>query len=141
MCLTSHAAHDPVRIKCQIADGGFVYKLGDAVSMKEGTAGGVATLGLMQKFDFPVMIQGYKFLLRITPATISAERFPYYGHFYGCMAMRLLGLEYKDDKDFRENTAAYIAEIVRSGIEAVPARQWEAAAALGLIDAPRPAAP
>ncbi|MBV8096064.1 MAG: ABC transporter permease subunit, partial [Acetobacteraceae bacterium] len=29
-------------------------------------------------------------------------------------------------------TAAYIAEIVRSGIEAVPAGQWEAAAALGL---------
>jgi hypothetical protein len=97
--------------KCQIADGGFVYKLGDSVSMKEGTAGGVATLGLMQKFDFPVMIQGYKFLLKITPATISAERFPYYGHFYGCMAMRLLGLEYKDDKDFREKTAAYIAAV------------------------------
>ncbi len=29
-------------------------------------------------------------------------------------------------------TAAYIAEIVRSGIEAVPSGQWEAAAALGL---------
>src|SRR6516165_3570254 len=97
--------------KCQVADGGFVYKLGDAVSMKEGTAGGVATLGLMQKFDFPVMIKGYRFLLRITPATISAERFPYYGHFYGCMAMHLLGLEYKDDKDFREKTAAYIAAV------------------------------
>jgi hypothetical protein len=97
--------------KCQIADGGFVYKLGDAVSMKEGTAGGVATLGLMQKFDFPVMIKGYKFLLQITPATISAERFPYYGHFYGCMAMRLLGLEYKVDKDFREKTAAYLAAV------------------------------
>jgi hypothetical protein len=97
--------------KCQIADGGFVYKLGDAVSMKEGAAGGVATLGLMQKFDFPVMIKGYKFLLQIAPATISAERFPYYGHFYGCMAMHLLGLEYKDDKDFREKTAAYIAAV------------------------------
>jgi hypothetical protein len=97
--------------KCQIADGGFVYKLGDAVSMKEGTAGGVATLGLMQKFDFPVMIKGYKFLLQITPAAISTERFPYYGHFYGCMAMHLLGLEYKDDKDFRENTAAYIVAV------------------------------
>jgi len=97
--------------KCQVADGGFVYKLGDAVSMKEGTAGGVATLGLMQKFDFPVMIQGYRFLLRITPATISAERFPYYGHFYGCMAMRLLGLEYQEDKEFREKTAAYLAAV------------------------------
>jgi hypothetical protein len=94
--------------KCQIKDGGFVYKLGDAVSMKEGTAGGVATLGLMQKFDFPVMIKGYKFLVQLTPAGISKERFPYYGHFYGCMAMRLLGQEYKDDKEFREKTHAYI---------------------------------
>jgi len=94
--------------KCQIQDGGFVYRLGDAVSMKEGTAGGVATLGLMQKFDFPVMIKGYKFLVQLTPAGISKERFPYYGHFYGCMAMRLLGQEYKDDKEFREKTHAYI---------------------------------
>ncbi|HTU22848.1 MAG TPA: prenyltransferase/squalene oxidase repeat-containing protein [Gemmataceae bacterium] len=97
--------------KCQIADGGFVYKIGDAVSMKEGTAGGVATLGLMQKFDFPVMIKGYKFLLKLTPHGISTERFPYYGHFYGCMSMRLLGQEYKDDKDFREKTAGYIAGV------------------------------
>src|SRR5262249_5701259 len=61
------------------------------------------------KFDFGVMINGYKFLLKITPATISAERFPYYGHFYGTMGMQLLGQEYKDDKEFREKTAAYIA--------------------------------
>jgi hypothetical protein len=97
--------------KCQIKDGGFVYKLGDQTSMKEGTAGGVATLGLMEKFDFPVMIQGYKFLVRLTPAAISGGSFPYYGHFYGCMSMRLLGLEYKDDKEFREKTAAYIAGV------------------------------
>lgn len=97
--------------KCQIKDGGFVYKLGDQVSMKEGTAGGVATLGLMQKFDFPVMIKGYKFLVELTPAAISRERFPYYGHFYGCMAMRLLGQEYQDDKEFREKTRAYIAAV------------------------------
>ena len=97
--------------KCQIKDGGFVYKLGDQVSMKEGTAGGVATLGLMQKYDFPVMIKGYKFLVQLTPAGISRERFPYYGHFYGCMAMRLLGQEYEDDKDFREKTRAYVAGV------------------------------
>ena len=95
--------------KCQAKDGGFVYRLGDQVSMKEGTAGDVATLGLMQKFDFPVMIKGYQFLVRLTPAAISAERFPYYGHFYGCMAMRLLGQEYQEDRDFREKTRAYIA--------------------------------
>jgi hypothetical protein len=95
--------------KCQSPDGGFNYRLGDGTSMKEGTAGDVATLGLMQKFDFPVMIKGYQFLVKLTPAAISAERFPYYGHFYGCMGMQLLGQEYKDDKAFREGTKAYIA--------------------------------
>jgi prenyltransferase beta subunit len=95
--------------KCQSPDGGFNYRLGDGTSMKEGTAGDVATLGLMQKFDFPVMIKGYQFLIKLTPAAISAERFPYYGHFYGCMGMQLLGQEYKDDKAFREGTKGYIA--------------------------------
>ncbi len=107
--------------KCQIKDGGFVYKLGDQVSMKEGTAGGVATLGLMQKFDFPVMIKGYKFLVQLTPAAISRERFPYYGHFYGSMAMRLLGQEYQDDKEFREKTRAYIAGVQKELVS------WQAA--------------
>jgi hypothetical protein len=97
--------------KSQSKDGGFNYKLGDGTSMKEGTAADVATLGLMQKFDFPVMIKGYQFLLKLTPAAISKERFPYYGHFYGCMAMTLLGQEYKDDKDFREKTGGYVAGV------------------------------
>jgi hypothetical protein len=97
--------------KCQTKEGGFNYKQGDGTNMKEGTAGDVATLGLMQKFDFPVMIKGYQFLVKLTPAAISAERFPYYGHFYGCMAMHLLGQEYGDDKDFREKTRAYIAGV------------------------------
>jgi hypothetical protein len=95
----------------QSADGGFNYRLGDGTSMKEGTAADVATLGLMQKFDFPVMIKGYQFLVKLTPAAISAERFPYYGHFYGCMGMRLLGQEYADDKAFREGTRNYIAGV------------------------------
>jgi hypothetical protein len=97
--------------KCQNADGGFDYKQGDKVSMKEGTAGGVATLGLMKKFDFPVMIKGYQFLVKITPATISAGGFPYYGHFYGCMGMHLIGDEYKEDKEFREKTSQYVAGV------------------------------
>jgi len=97
--------------KCQSEDGGFNYKLGDGSSMKEGTAADVATLGLMQKFDFPAMIKGYKFLVKLTPAGISAERFPYYGHFYGCMGMQLLGQEYKDDKAFQQGTAAYITGV------------------------------
>jgi hypothetical protein len=95
--------------KCQSPDGGFNYRLGDGSSMKEGTAGDVATLALMQKFDFPVMIKGYRFLIKLTPAAISAERFPYYGHFYGCMGMQLLGQEYRDDRAFREGTRGYIA--------------------------------
>jgi hypothetical protein len=94
--------------KCQTEDGGFEYKLGDRVSMKEGTAADVATLGLMKKFDYVVMVKGYQFLLKTTPATISGERFPYYGHFYGCMGMHLLGQEYQQDKEYREKTKGYI---------------------------------
>ncbi len=96
--------------KCQTKEGGFNYQLGDNTNMKEGTAAAVATLGLMQKFDFKVMLDGYKFLLKITPKTISNERFPYYGHFYGQMGMRLLGQEYSDDKEYSAKTRGYIEE-------------------------------
>jgi hypothetical protein len=96
--------------KCQTKLGGFNYRQGDGSNMKEGTAAAVATLGLMKKFDFEVMINGYKFLLKTTPAAISAERFPYYGHFYGCMGMHLLWQEFKDDKEFHKNTTEYIAQ-------------------------------
>ena len=94
--------------KCQAADGGFNYHLGDGTSMKEGTAAAVATLGLMQKFDFQVMINGFNFLQRLSPEAISKERFPYYGHFYGSMGMHLLYQEYKGDKQFEGKTADYI---------------------------------
>jgi hypothetical protein len=97
--------------KCQNEDGGFDYRLGDSTSMKEGTAAAVSTLGLMKKFDYTVMIKGYQFLLKITPATITKERFPYYGHFYGTMGMHLLWQEYKVDKTFRTNTQTYIAAV------------------------------
>lgn len=95
--------------KCQTNMGGFNYSLGDGQNMKEGTAAGMATLGLMSKFDNQVMIKAYQFLLKTTPAAISAERFPFYGHFYGCMGMKLLGQEFSDSKDFREKTAGYVA--------------------------------
>jgi len=92
--------------KCQNKDGGFDYQLGPGeTSMKEGTAADVATLALMEKFDYSVMINGYKFMIKITPAGISSERFPYYGHFYGCMGMRLLGEEFKP---YRKQTQGYI---------------------------------
>src|SRR5262249_55473794 len=94
--------------KCQTAEGGFNYQLGDGSNMKEGTAAGVATLGLMKQFDTTVMLKGYQFLLKLTPAAISVERFPYYGHFYGCMGMQLLGQEFKDDKDYSDKTGGYI---------------------------------
>jgi prenyltransferase beta subunit len=97
--------------KCQAKDGGFNYQLGDGTSMKEGTAAAVATLGLMQKFDFQVMINGFNFLLKITPATISRERFPYYGHFYGAMGMHLLYQEYKGDKAFETKTQGYLRDV------------------------------
>lgn len=97
--------------QCQNQDGGFDYKLGDARSMKEGTAGGVATLGLMKKFDYSVMMKGYNFLLKITLAEIGRQRFPYYGHFYGCMGMHLLRQEFGRDKEYREKTSQYIAEV------------------------------
>jgi hypothetical protein len=100
--------------KSQNKDGSFNYIQGDGTSMKGGTAADVATLGLMQKFDFDVMMKGYKFLLDFTPAGMSAPHqpyfFPYYGHYYGTMGMLLLGQEYKDDKTFRTSTARYIAE-------------------------------
>jgi hypothetical protein len=94
--------------KCQTPQGGFNYALGDGQNMKEGTAAGIATLGLMKQFDTEVMLKGYKFLLDLKPATITNERFPYYGHFYGCMGMQLLYQEFKDDKAFREGTLGYI---------------------------------
>ena len=82
-------------IRCQNPDGGFDYKLGPGTaSMKEGTAAGVATLALMKKFDYEVMMKGYRFLLTLKPQGISRERFPYYGHFYGAMAMHLLRQEF-----------------------------------------------
>jgi hypothetical protein len=94
--------------KSQTKEGGFNYRLGDGSNMKEGTAADVATLGLMKQFDTTVMLNGYKFMLKTTPEAISAERFPDYGHFYGCMGMQLLGQEFKDDKEYREKTQGYI---------------------------------
>src|SRR5208337_2892274 len=85
--------------KSQNKDGSFNYIQGDGSSMKAGTAADVATLALMKKFDFNAMINGYKYLLNFTPARMSAPHlpwhFPYYGHYYGCMGMQLLGQEFK----------------------------------------------
>jgi len=116
--------------KCQNADGGFDYKLGDAHSMTEGTAGDVATLGLMKKFDYSVMIKGYNFLLKVTPATISRGRFPYYGHFYGSMGMHLLQQEFGRDETYREKTGDYLSAVQKDVLSwrqedgAWPAKAW-----------------
>jgi hypothetical protein len=67
----------------------------------------------MKKFDFTVTVKSYKYLLKFTPAAMAAPHvpwyFPYYGHYYGCMGMHLLGQEFKDDKEFRTSTGGYIA--------------------------------
>ena len=99
--------------KCQTKNGGFNYMLGDGRDMNEGTAGGVATLGLMQKFDFQVMINGFNFLQEIKPEAISRGQFPYYGHFYGVMGMHLLWQEYKVDKNFSSKTKGYIGDVYK----------------------------
>jgi hypothetical protein len=39
------------------------------------------------------MMKGFGFLKTIKAGTISRERFPYYGHFYGVMGLNLLGQE------------------------------------------------
>lgn len=97
--------------QCQNRDGGFDYQLGPAeTSMKEGTAADVATLALMKKFDYAVMLNAYKFLLKITPAAISRGRFPYYGHFYSCMGMQLFGQEMTP---YQPETRRYIAAAQR----------------------------
>ena len=99
--------------KCQTDQGGFNYQLGDGQNMKEGTAAGMATLGLMSKFDNQVMMKAYQFLLKTTPTEIGAGQFPYYGHFYGSMGMLLLGQEFSDDKEYRAKTAGYRAEVTK----------------------------
>ncbi|MHC4780058.1 MAG: prenyltransferase/squalene oxidase repeat-containing protein [Planctomycetota bacterium] len=97
--------------KCQNPDGGFDYQMGPGTaSMREGTAGGVATLGLMKKFDFAVMMKGFEFLKKSGPEVISRGRFPYYGHFYGIMGMRLLGQEMDH---LEKDTEAYLLGAVR----------------------------
>src|SRR5262249_32896628 len=100
--------------KCQNADGSFHYVQGDGQSMKGGTAAGVGTLALMGKFDFKVMINSYKDLLKFTPKGMSSLHgpyySPYYGHYYASMGMHLVGQEYKEDKEFRDNTGRYVAE-------------------------------
>jgi hypothetical protein len=53
--------------KCQTAEGGFNYRLGDGTNKTGVTAGALAALGLMQKFDTTVMMRGFKFLDKLTP--------------------------------------------------------------------------
>ncbi|MBI2898627.1 MAG: hypothetical protein HYY17_00410 [Planctomycetes bacterium] len=77
----------------QNADGSFQYRLGDGSHMKEGTAAAVATLALMSKLDYPVLINGAKYLKEIGHDGITRERFPFYGHFYSVLGMKLVAEE------------------------------------------------
>jgi len=97
--------------RCQNPDGGFDYKEGPGTaSMKEGTAAGVSTLALVKRFDYAVMLEGVKFLETIGTDGLSRERFPFYGHFYASMGMRLFGEEMSAEK----RVAPYIAAAHRA---------------------------
>lgn len=97
--------------RCQNPDGGFDYKEGPGTdSMKEGTAAGVATLALMKRFDYRVMVQGLDYLVKLGAEKMGAERFAYYGYFYAGMGMKLFGEEMGTTK----KTAPYLAAIEKT---------------------------
>ncbi len=115
--------------KCQNPDGGFDYQMGPGTtSMKEGTAAGIATLALMKKFDYDVMVNGCDFVKKTGAAAIGAERFPYYGWFYAVMGLTLFGEE-MGAADAAKAYAASVSETLLSwkGAEGTfPIRGWMA---------------
>jgi hypothetical protein len=84
--------------KCQNKDGGFRYKLRERASMKAGSAGALSTLVLMKKLDHDVLMNGLDYMIRIKQKGITDSGFPYYGHFYGVMAMKIISEEYGKHK-------------------------------------------
>jgi hypothetical protein len=98
--------------RLQTKEGGFQYTETDTRVMREGTAAIVAALAMMNQFDSTVLSNGYRYLVTLTPAGISTlhpvVNVPYFGHFYGCLGMHLLGQQFKDVKEYRENTQTYI---------------------------------
>jgi hypothetical protein len=115
--------------RCQNPDGGFDYMMGPGTtSMKEGTAAGVATLALMRKFDFDVMVDGCEFLKKTGVAAIGEERFPYYGWFYAVMGLTLFGEEMGASEAAREYADGVRARLLpwRAADGAFPLRGWMA---------------
>jgi hypothetical protein len=113
--------------RCQNPDGGFDYQEGPGTtSMKEGTAADVATLALMKRFDYEVMVNGTQFLKKIGAGAISAERFPYYGHFYACMGLRLFGEEMGASDDAKTYEKAAVADLLswRQADGSWPMKGW-----------------
>lgn len=100
--------------KTQNDDGSFQYRLGDGSHMKEGTAGGVATLALMRKLDFPVLMKGGRHLVKIKAASITKGQFPFYGHFYSVLGMKLvadeIGAGVKGSKDWHKPVHKWLLE-------------------------------
>ncbi|MEW6026888.1 MAG: prenyltransferase/squalene oxidase repeat-containing protein [Planctomycetota bacterium] len=87
--------------KCQNKDGGFDYQMdnsSDTTSMQAGSAGALSTLALMNKLDYPVLMNGLEFMEKTGPDGISSSDFPYYGHFYAMMSMTLISEEYGKSK-------------------------------------------
>lgn len=75
----------------QVADGGFSYHLGSGGSMVAGTAGGVATLALMDKLDYPVLLKGAGRLVTIGAEGMHRDTFAEYGRFYAALGLKLVG--------------------------------------------------
>lgn len=80
----------------QNPDGTFQYRLGDGSRMNEGTAAGVATLALMEKLDFPVLIAGAGHLVRQGAEAIGQGHFPEYGQVYALLGMRVVARDLGD---------------------------------------------
>jgi hypothetical protein len=115
--------------RCQNPDGGFDYMMGPGTeSMKEGTAAGIATLALMKRFDFEVMVQGQTFVRKTGAAALAGDRFPYYGWFYAVMGLTLFG----EEMGASEDAAAYARDVRthllpwRTADGSFPLRGWMA---------------
>jgi hypothetical protein len=115
--------------RCQNPDGGFDYMMGPGTtSMKEGTAAGIATLALMKRFDYDVMVQGQAFVRTTGAAAIGKERFPYYGWFYAVMGLALYGEEMGASEPAKAYAADVRGELLpwRDAEGSFPLRGWMA---------------
>lgn len=91
--------------RTQNADGSFQYQLGRTDGMVAGTAGGVATLALMDKLDYEVMFKGAKRLVTWGPEHVAGCDFPEYGQLYALLGMKLV---FEDMGESVQGTGAFL---------------------------------